>query len=107
MTITIELRPEEEQMLRERARKSGQELPEYVHQLLEQHIRSSPHPEAPPKTFDQILAPIREGWQQSGMTEEEITALFEETRDEVRKERRARREAPRARVGFPVSSSTP
>jgi len=42
-------------------------------------------------TFDQILAPVREGWQQSGMNEEEITALFEETRDEVRKERRARK----------------
>ncbi len=94
MTITIELRPDEEQMLRERARTSGRELPEYVHHVLEEHIRSVSHPEAAPKTFDQILAPIREGWQQSGMTEEEITALFEETRDEVRKERRARKEAP-------------
>jgi hypothetical protein len=28
------------------------------------------------------------------MTEEEITALFEQTRDEVRKERRARKETP-------------
>jgi hypothetical protein len=48
----------------------------------------------PSKTFDEILAPIREGWRQSGMAEDEITALFEETRDEVRKERRARKETP-------------
>lgn len=94
MTITIELRPDEEQALRERARDSGRELPEYVHQVLDEHIRSIARPEAAPKTFDQILAPIREGWQQSGMTEEEITALFKETRDEVRNERRARKKAP-------------
>ena len=53
-----------------------------------------PEPGPASKTFDEILAPIREGWQQSGMNEEEITALFEETRDEVRKERRARKETP-------------
>ena len=94
MTITIELRPDEEQVLRERARTSGRELPDYVHQVLEDHIRSVPRPEAAPTTFDQILAPIRDGWLQSGMTEEEITALFEETRDKVRKERRARNEVP-------------
>jgi hypothetical protein len=46
------------------------------------------------RTFDEILAPIREGWQQSGMTEDEITALFQETRDEVRQERRAQKETP-------------
>jgi hypothetical protein len=94
MTINIELRPDEERELRERALTSGRELPEYVQQVLEEHIRSVPRPAKPSKTFDQILAPVREGWQQSGMTEEEITALFEETRDEVRKERRVRKEAP-------------
>jgi hypothetical protein len=94
MTISIDLRPDEEQALRERARTSGRELPEYVQHVLKEHIRSVPRPEAALKTFDEILAPVREGWQQSGMTEEEITALFEETRDEVRKERRARKEMP-------------
>jgi hypothetical protein len=92
MTITIELRPEEERMLRERARKSGQELPEYVHRLLEEHIRSAPHPEAAPKTFDQILTPTREGWQQSGMTDEEIDDLFQQELQEVRRERRQRKQ---------------
>jgi hypothetical protein len=92
MTILVEVRPEEERELRERARTSGRELPEYVQQVLEEHIRPSPDSAMASKTFDQILAPVREGWHRSGMTEEEITALFEETRDEVRKERRARRE---------------
>ena len=46
------------------------------------------------KTFDEILGPLREGWQRSGMSEEEITALFEETRDEVRRERRMQKGSP-------------
>ena len=94
MTIKIELRPDEERELRELARASGRDLSEYVHQVLTEHLRSGQSPEAASKTFDEILAPIREGWQQSGMTEDEITALFGETRDEVRQERRARKETP-------------
>lgn len=92
MTILIELHPDEERELQERAQTRGQELPEYVRHVLKEHIRYIPDPATASKTFDQILAPVREGWQQSGMKEEEITALFEETRDEVRKERRARKE---------------
>jgi hypothetical protein len=88
MTITIELRPDDEQVLRERARESGQELPEYVHRVLEEHIRSVPRPEVPPKTFDQILAPVWEGWRQSGMTEDEIDDLFQQELQEVRRQRR-------------------
>jgi hypothetical protein len=80
-----------ERTLRERARTSGRELPEYVRQVLKEQIRSIPDSATASKTFDQILAPVREGWRQSGMTEKEITALFEETRDEVRQERRARK----------------
>ena len=94
MTINIELEPEEERELRERARTIGRDISEYVHQVLTEHIRSGQSLETRSKTCDEILAPIREGWRQSGMTEDEITALFEETRDEVRKERRARKETP-------------
>jgi hypothetical protein len=94
MTINIELEPDEERELRERARTTGREISEYVHQVLAEHLRSGQSLEGASKTFDEVLAPIREGWQQSGMTEDEITALFEETRDEVRKERRTRKETP-------------
>ena len=93
MTISIELRPEEERALLERARKSGRDISQYVHQVLAEHIRSGQGSEAASKTFDEILAPVREGWRQGGMSEEEITALFEETRDEVRRERRAQGDA--------------
>ena len=91
MTITIELSPEEEQVLRERARDSGRELPEYVQQVLEEHIRSVPRPEAAPKTFDQVLAPVWDGWRQSGMTEEQIDAMFQRELEELRQERLQRR----------------
>ena len=40
MTITIELRPEEERVLRERARRDGRDLTGYVRQVLEEHIQA-------------------------------------------------------------------
>jgi hypothetical protein len=40
MTINIELRPEEERALLERARVSGRDLAGYVHQILQKHIRN-------------------------------------------------------------------
>jgi hypothetical protein len=91
MTIAVELRPDEEQILRERARTSGQELPEYVRQVLEDHIRSVPHPETAPKTFDQVLAPVWEGWRQTGMTQEQVDAMFQRELEEFRRERLERR----------------
>jgi hypothetical protein len=91
MTITIELRPDEEQILRQRAGESGRELPEYVRHLLEEHIRSLPRPGAAPQTFDQVLAPVWEGWRQSGMTEEQIDAMFQRELEDLRRDRIARR----------------
>ena len=39
------------------------------------------------QTFDELLASIRRGFQESGMTEEELDALFEEAREEVWQEK--------------------
>ena len=58
---------------------------------LEEHIRSTPRPEAAPGTFDQVLAPVREGWRQGGMTEEEIDARFQRELEEIRRQRLERR----------------
>jgi hypothetical protein len=41
MTINIELKPDEERALLERARTSGRDLAGYVHQILEQHLRTT------------------------------------------------------------------
>src|SRR5262249_39051241 len=43
MTINVELRPEEEQALLERAKVSGRDLAGYVHQILQEHLRTSEH----------------------------------------------------------------
>jgi hypothetical protein len=40
MTITIELRPDEERALLERARVSGSDLAGYIHQVLQRHLRT-------------------------------------------------------------------
>ena len=87
MTITVELRPDDEQALRNRARESGRELPEYVQHILEQHIRSG----AAPRSFDQALAPVWEGWRQTGMSEEQIDAMFQRELEELRRDRLQRR----------------
>jgi hypothetical protein len=42
------------------------------------------------KSFDEILAPIRRTFQESGMSEDDLDALFEEAREEVYQERKAR-----------------
>jgi hypothetical protein len=53
MTINIELKPDEERELRERARTSGRDISEYVQQVLTEHIRSGRGPETASKTFDE------------------------------------------------------
>jgi len=107
MTISIELAPDEEQKLEEKARARGQVVSDYVRELIRKELNGGP-PAQPTKgkTFDEILAPIREGWEQSGLTEDEIRALFEETRAEVQRERRARKETPLAERNFRRLSST-
>src|SRR5262249_17054596 len=102
MTITIKLPPETEQKLRERAAASGQTVDTYVGQLVERELlgvasgeRAStpPAPAAPSpgKPLDEVLAPVRTEFERSGMTEEDLTRFLTEVRDEVRREKRARK----------------
>ena len=58
MTIHIELGPDEERALTQRARGSGRDLTEYVHQILQEHIRATPDYErgtATPPTLDDLI----------------------------------------------------
>jgi hypothetical protein len=94
MTVTLNFAPEVEAVLRDRAARAGQSLEGYIQHLVEQEARAangSPAT-APPaaaiapsadRTFDEILAPVRQGFQESGLTEEELKKLFEEAREEV------------------------
>jgi hypothetical protein len=85
MTISITLTPEQERTLQDLARQSGKDPAAYVHEVIAAYLTGAGKREA--KTFEEILAPVWEGWRQSGMTEAEIDELFEEELQAVHRER--------------------
>jgi hypothetical protein len=86
MTITISLAPEIEKKLLQAAAQSGVAPDAYARTLIETSLSQSRL-----ETFDEILAPVRKGFEESGITEDELTALFEEARDEAWQERQRRK----------------
>jgi predicted transcriptional regulator len=80
MTITINLPPETERKLVERAERSGQDVETLARQLIERGVTAD-------ATLDEILAPFRQQVAESAVSDEELTALFEEARTEVHRER--------------------
>jgi len=86
--VTLVLPSEAEQRLREKAGKRGLTLEVYLQRLAEQdafdEMSRPTTQDAPtsPRMFDEILAPVRKGFEESGMKEEEINALLSEARDE-------------------------
>ena|SRR5262245_7638730 len=90
MTITIALPPDMETAIKKQAAKEGLPLEEYVMSLVrrgqEQKERIDLLAEKP---FAEILAPFRRNVEESGMSDEELDALF----------RKARKAASRARKG--------
>jgi hypothetical protein len=83
MTITITLSPDEEKRLLERASLSGQDVEGYIHRLIERHIKAS-------DTLAALLAPVRQQFAESGMSEDELDAIVEEAREDVWREKQAR-----------------
>ncbi len=65
--------------IKELSQSKGKSADEYLRTLIEAEILSQ-------KTFAEILAPIREGFRTSGMTEEQLDDLFEEFRRKVHQE---------------------
>jgi hypothetical protein len=103
MTVILQFAPETEKKLSERAAASGQSVEGYIRQLVEREVLDgtgteamlpSPAAPVPPPlgaSVDEVLAPVREEFARSGMTEDELTAFLTEVRDQVRKEKRARK----------------
>lgn len=79
-TVTLSLPPETERKLREKAGSAGMTLEGFLSQLAEQVANGNGVPKT---TFDQILAPVRQGFAESGLSEAELAAEFEAARDEA------------------------
>jgi hypothetical protein len=84
MTLSIDLPPETERKLLDRAAATGKDVATLVREAVEEQLRT------PLPTFAEILAPVHEDFRQSGMTEAELDTLLEGTLVESRKERRER-----------------
>lgn len=76
MPITVDLPAETERKLRERAARVGQDVAAMARDLIERAVDTKP-------SLDEILAPFRRQVAESGMTDDEVTALFEEARNEA------------------------
>jgi hypothetical protein len=87
MSITVFLSAEQERRLIERAARSGKPPEEYVRLLIDRDLHGP--------TVDEVLAPFRRQVEESGMSDDELGAFFEEVREEVWREKQANRgEAP-------------
>jgi hypothetical protein len=80
MTITLDLGPDEERKLAERAARSGQGVTAYVHHLIARDLQG----------VDEALAPFRRQVEEGGMSDEELESFFEDVRDEVWQEKHGR-----------------
>jgi hypothetical protein len=80
MTLTLNLPPETERKLIERATQTGQDVTLLARELIERGLNTTP-------TIDEILAPFRRQVAESGMTDEELDRLFQEEREEVWQQR--------------------
>jgi len=83
MELTITVADETKSALEQRARERGySDVSKYVERLISTDLLAA-------KSFDEILAPIRQTFQESSVSDGEMEALFEEAREEVYQERKA------------------
>jgi hypothetical protein len=85
MTVTIELEPEVESLLEERAKADGCDVKGYVKKLIEKDVNRK-------RTFDEILAPFRQAVEKRGISDDELDSLFTEARKEVFKAKQERQQ---------------
>lgn len=84
MELVITLPEEVQAALEQRARKQGyKDVKRYVERLITTDLLAA-------KSFDELLAPIRQAFQAGKQSEGEWDALFEEAREEVYQERKSK-----------------
>jgi hypothetical protein len=83
MEFTITVPDDAKVALEQRARERGcRDVTAYIEGLITSDLLAA-------KSFDEILAPIRQTFQASGISEDEADALFAEAREAVYQERKA------------------
>ena len=92
MSINITLTPEEDRKLAELARVRGKDPAAHAHDVVIAYLNGAD--EKGTKSFEEILAPIWEGWRQSGMADGEVDDLMEQELREARSERRRSKGMP-------------
>jgi hypothetical protein len=83
MTLHISISKELEDKLRARAAATGQPVEQVVVRLVEEGVDRP--------SLEEMLAPVRDEFEASGMSEDELTDLLERAKHEMRAARRARR----------------
>jgi hypothetical protein len=79
MTLTIELKPDQESQLRAKALESGHNVEDYVERLIERAL-------AKHGGIRDLYAPVRAQIKESGISDAELDVLLEEAREEVYEE---------------------
>lgn len=81
MTLQILLAPETEKKLRQLAEAAGQDVVSYAAHLLDDAIAMP--------TVNEALAPVRQSFAATGMTDDELADLLEKAKHDIRHNRRA------------------
>lgn len=81
--LTINITPEARAVLERRATARGQRIEDVVEQLINQQVL---HP-----SLDELLAPVRKEFADSGLTEGQLDEFLNEVREEVWQEKHKRR----------------
>ena len=77
MELTITVSDEAKLALEQRARERGfANAKQYVERLIQTDLLAA-------KSFDEILAPIRQTFQKSGMSEDELEIIFDDSREDT------------------------
>lgn len=88
MTVTLELEPEVELTATEQAEEQGLPLDKYVEIVVKEAVNQRQRvKQLAQKSFREILAPIHQGFKESGLTEDEIMQKFEKAREDVWREK--------------------
>lgn len=85
LTLTIQVPKNIGAVLEQKAKNQGKDVAEYVGTLIEKDIDRQ-------ETLDEVLAPIRRDFAESGMSEDELDELIESERQTMWEEKHGRRD---------------